>query len=36
MKRKIMSKSANKKNFRRGNRTHPKNGKSQSRGGIRL
>lgn len=37
MKRRIMSKSANRKNFRRGAKTHPKNNvRSVSRGGIRL
>jgi len=37
MKRKIMSKSANKKNFKRGAKTHPKNApRMLSRGGIRL
>lgn len=37
MKRKIMSRRANKKSFRRGTRVHPKNApRSLSRGGIRL
>lgn len=37
MKRKIMSSRANKKNFKRGAKTHPKNSaRSVSRGGIRL
>lgn len=37
MKRKIMSRRANRKNFRRGNKVHPKNApRSLSRGGIRL
>lgn len=37
MKRKIMSKRANKKSFRRGAKMHPKNApRSVSRGGIRL
>jgi len=37
MKRKIMSPRANKKNFKRGAKTHPKNSaRSVSRGGIRL
>lgn len=37
MKRRIMSKRANKKSFRRGARVHPKNApRSLSRGGIRL
>lgn len=37
MKRKIMSRRANKKSFRRGAKMHPKNApRSLSRGGIRL
>lgn len=37
MKRRIMSKRANKKSFRRGAKMHPKNApRSVSRGGIRL
>lgn len=37
MKRRIMSKRSNKKNFRRGSKSHPKNApRSLSRGGIRL
>lgn len=37
MKRKIMSKRANRKNFKRGTRVHSKNmPRSLSRGGIRL
>ena len=37
MKRKIMSKKANRKNFKSGAKTHPKNApKMLSRGGIRL
>jgi len=37
MKRKIMSKKANRKNFKQGAKTHPKNSaRSVSRGGIRL
>lgn len=37
MKRKIMSKKANKKNFKSGAKIHPKNTpRSLSRGGIRL
>lgn len=36
MKRKMMSRRSNKKNFRRGAKTHRKNFKSISRGGIRL
>jgi len=37
MKRKIMSRRSNRKNFRKGARVHPKNApKSLSRGGIRL
>lgn len=37
MKRKIMSRRANKRNFRRGSRIHRKNApRMMSRGGIRL
>lgn len=37
MKRKIMSKKSNRKNFKRGAKTHPKNAPhSVPRGGIRL
>lgn len=36
MKRKIMSRRANKKNFRKGARVNPKNAPRLSRGGIRL
>lgn len=37
MKRKIMSKKANRKNFKNGAKTHPKNApRTVSRGGIRL
>lgn len=36
MKRKIMNRRSNRKNFRRGTRVHPKNMRSVSRGGIRL
>jgi hypothetical protein len=37
MKRRIMSKKSNRKNFKRGAKTHPKNApRSVSRGGIRL
>jgi len=37
MKRKMMSKKANSKNFKKGSKTHPKNApKAVSRGGIRL
>jgi len=37
MKRKIMSKKANRKNFKSGAKTHPKNTpRNLSRGGIRL
>lgn len=36
MKRRIMSRRANRKSFKRGTRVHPKNMRSLSRGGIRL
>lgn len=37
MKRKMMSRKANKRNFKSGAKTHPKNApRSLSRGGIRL
>jgi len=37
MKRKMMSKSSNRKNFKRGAKSHPKNApRTLSRGGIRL
>ena len=37
MKRKIMSKKSNAKNFKKGSKTHPKNNpRGVSRGGIRL
>jgi len=37
MKRKIMSKKSNRKNFKSGSKTHPKNqARGLSRGGIRL
>lgn len=37
MRRKIMSKKSNRKNFKRGSKTHPKNQpRALSRGGIRL
>lgn len=36
MVRKKMSRRANRKNFRRGARVHPKNNRGLSRGGIRL
>lgn len=37
MKRKIMSRGQNRKNFRRGSKVHPKNApKTMSRGGRRL